>query len=165
MSNIYMSQGHLLLEGGDYPAARSRYEEGLALRRQIGDPNSLACALVEVGHAAWLEGEAGVTQSHAGEALRLFRGRDDQNGLLVALEGVAAAALAQGRKEHAARLLGAIEAQREALKLHGPDWWRRPRERIADAVRAASLEQAFAAAWAEGRALSLEEAITTGFGT
>jgi hypothetical protein len=52
-----------------------------------------------------------------------------------------------------------VEALREALKLFGPDGWRRPRERMGDAVLAASLAQAFVAAWAEGRAMSLEDAI------
>jgi hypothetical protein len=66
--------------------------------------------------------------------------------------------LAQGRKDHAARLLGAVEAQREA-GLSLPEWWGRPRERIEEAVRAASLEQELAATWAEGRAMSLEQAV------
>ena len=39
--------------------------------------------------------------------------------------------------EHAARLMGAVEALREAPGLSGPDWWRRPRERMGEAVRAA----------------------------
>ncbi len=72
------------------------------------------------------------------------------------------AALAQGQKERAARLLGAAEALREALGLGiqgAARYWRRLSERMGEAVRAASLEQAFAAAWAEGRAMSLEQAI------
>jgi dsDNA-binding SOS-regulon protein len=127
-------QGHLLLETGDTAAARPRYEEGLALRRAAEDRGAVAWALLEVGHAAWLQGEPVVTQSHAVEALGLFQARDDKEGLLAALESLAVAALAQERKEHAARLLGAVEALREALKLSGPDWWRRPRERMADAA-------------------------------
>jgi hypothetical protein len=55
--------------------------------------------------------------------------------------------------------MGAAEALREALRSPAPRFWLRPRERIGEAVRAASLEQAFAAAWAEGRAMSLEQAI------
>jgi predicted ATPase/class 3 adenylate cyclase len=162
-TDIHMECGHLLLELGDPSAARSHYEEGLALRRARGDAGGMAWALLEAGHAAWLQGEPAVTQSHAAEALGLFQEREDREGVLAALEGLAVAALAQGRKPHAARLLGAAEALREALKLSGPDWWRRPRERIAEAVRAASLEQEFAAAWAEGRAISLEQAVEEAF--
>ena len=72
------------------------------------------------------------------------------------------AALAHGRQEPAARLLGAVAALREALRLPGADWWRRPRERTGEAVRAAVLQQEFAAAWAEGRAMTLTQAIAYG---
>jgi predicted ATPase/class 3 adenylate cyclase/Tfp pilus assembly protein PilF len=157
--DLCAGQGHLLLEMGDYAAARSRFEEGLALRRKIKAPWAVPWALVEVGHVAWLQGEPLVTQTHAVEALELFQEREDQKGILAALESLAVAAFSQGRKERAARLLAAAEAQREGLGLPGPHWWRRPRERIGEAVREASLQQEFAAAWAAGRALSLDEAI------
>jgi hypothetical protein len=71
----------------------------------------IAWGLLEVGQAAWLEGEPAVTQSHAVEALGLFHELGNQEGLLAALESIAVAALAQRRSEHAARLMGAVEAQ------------------------------------------------------
>jgi hypothetical protein len=93
------------------------------------------------------------------EALGLFRELGNDEGMLSALESLGVAALGEGHKERAARLLGAAEALREAPGLSGREWWRRARERIGEAARAASLSQAFAAAWEAGRALSLEEAI------
>jgi tetratricopeptide (TPR) repeat protein len=157
--NTCMRQGHLLLELGDVAAARSRYEEWLALERATENAQAVAWALLEVGHAAWLQGEPEVTQSHAREALGLFQEREGKEDVLAALESLAVAAFAQGRKAGAARLFGAVEAQREARELSGPGWWRRPRERVGEAVRAAALGQEFAAAWAEGRAMSLEAAV------
>jgi hypothetical protein len=143
----------------DYAAARSCYEEGLALRRAAGDTQDTAASLVDVGHVAWLQGEHGVTRSNALEALGLFQELGNKEGLLIVLESLGAAALAEGRKEHAARLLGAVAALREALGLPAAPWWRGKRERISAAVRGASLEQAFATAWAAGGAMSLEEAV------
>jgi hypothetical protein len=55
--------------------------------------------------------------------------------------------------------MGAVEGLRAALGLPGPYGWRRPRERMAEAVRPALGEEAFAAAWAEARAMSPEQAI------
>jgi hypothetical protein len=55
--------------------------------------------------------------------------------------------------------MGAAVAQREALGVYGRDHWLPFRERIEAAVRAASLEQEYAAAWVQGRALSLEQAV------
>jgi tetratricopeptide (TPR) repeat protein len=154
-----IQRGHVLLEMNDYAAARSCYEEGLALRRAAGDTQSAASSLVEVGHVAWLQGEHGVTRSNALEALGLFQERGNKEGLPIVLESLGVAALAEGRKEHAARLLGAVAALREARELPAAPWWHRPRERFSEAVRAASLEQAFGAAWAEGKAMALEQAI------
>jgi hypothetical protein len=92
--------------------------------------------------------------------LRLFQELGHPAGMLAAVESIGGAALTQRQNERAARLLAAVEALREALSLPGPDWWRRPRERIGEAMRVVSLQEAFAAAWAAGRALSLDEAIT-----
>jgi ATP/maltotriose-dependent transcriptional regulator MalT len=154
------SQGHLLLERGDAAAARSRHEECLALRRAKGNRVEVAWSLLEAGHAAWLQGDYGAAQSHAVEALELFQEQENGDVTLAALESLAAVALGQGRKEHAARLMGAAEAWREAWGLlPGVSWWRRSRERIGAATRAALSEEAFAAAWSAGRATSLDEAI------
>jgi predicted ATPase/class 3 adenylate cyclase len=154
-----MLHGHLLLELGDYAGARSRYEEGLALRRARGDTYVIGWALLQLGNAAWLQGEPVVTQSHAVEALGLFQAMGHTASILDALESLAEAALAQGRKVRSARLLGAVAALRDALGQPGPGWWHRPRARIAEAAHAALGDERFAAAWAAGRALSLEEAM------
>jgi tetratricopeptide (TPR) repeat protein len=184
-ADIRRNQGYLLLEGGDLAAARSRFEEGLALRREIDNPWQLdwvrregGWLLVEVGHAAWLQGESAVAHSHAREALALFQELGNREGLLAALESLAVAALPQGPATrrvparsvgyprsgwmggaYAARLLGCVEALREALGVPGTGGWRRPRERIGESVRAAALREEFGAAWTEGRTLSLQEAI------
>jgi tetratricopeptide (TPR) repeat protein len=158
-ASVCMRQGHLLLAVGDYTGARGRYEAGLALRRQIMHTPLIPWALLEVGHAACLQGEDAVTQSHALEALALFQELEYTQGKLAVLESLVVAALAQGRQEKAARLMGAAVGQREALGVYGPEHWHHCRERIEAAVRAASLEQEYAGAWAEGRALSLEQAV------
>jgi tetratricopeptide (TPR) repeat protein len=158
-------QGRLLLAWGDYAGARSYYEEGLALPYALDEARGVAWALVQVGHAAWLQGDLVAANSYGVKALELFQGQEDMGGILASLEALAVAAMAQGLDarpaggERAARLLGAGEALREALGLPATGWWRHPSERIREAVRAASLKAAFAAAWAEGQALPLEEAI------
>jgi tetratricopeptide (TPR) repeat protein len=150
-------QGDLLLDLGDLAAARSRYEETVLRAGEY--PGLLAQALTAVGHAAWCQGDYAAAQACAVEAMDLFRRQDNPQGVFAALESLAAAALACGEKPQAARLLGAVEAQRETLGMPGATWWRRARERIGDAVRAAFLAEAFATAWAEGRTLSLARAI------
>ena len=75
------------------------------------------------------------------------------------LEGVAVLAAESGRCEAAARLLGASAAMRDAAGAPVPANDRADYDRLLDRVRAALPGAAFAAIWAAGRALSLEEAI------
>jgi hypothetical protein len=75
------------------------------------------------------------------------------------LELSAKAALADRTEQRAARLLGAAHAMREAIG--APHW---PSERAAydadvDVAREGLGDRAFAAAWAQGWAMSLEQAI------
>jgi hypothetical protein len=79
--------------------------------------------------------------------------------VLQALEGVAGVAGAQGQPARAARLFGATDALRAALGLPVRPADRRHYDRDVSAVRAALGAETFAAAWAAGRALSLEQAI------
>jgi hypothetical protein len=68
-------------------------------------------------------------------------------------------AVAQAQSERAARLFGAAEALREAIGTPLPPADRAEHDRSVAAVRTALGEEAFAAAWAEGRALTLEHAV------
>jgi hypothetical protein len=60
---------------------------------------------------------------------------------------------------HAARLFGAAEALRAAIGSPIPPIERAEYERAVAASRTALGEAAFAAAWAEGRAMTLERAV------
>jgi hypothetical protein len=79
------------------------------------------------------------------------------------LEGLALVLAEQGQRpagaRRAARLLGAAEATRRALGAPRPPIERAEQEATVLAARAALDEAAFATAWAEGEALSLEEAV------
>ena len=74
-------------------------------------------------------------------------------------EGFAELAAAQGQATRAARLWGAAEALREPADVE-----RAPNLRADDDPHVAEVcsalgEEAFAAAWAEGRAMTLEQAV------
>jgi non-specific serine/threonine protein kinase len=75
------------------------------------------------------------------------------------LLGLAALAAQEGGPERAARLWGAAAALREAHGLHLPALLRARSEGYAAAARAQVGEAAFAAAWAAGRAMTLEQAV------
>jgi len=76
-----------------------------------------------------------------------------------ALEAVGAIAHANGDSVRAARLLGAGDALREAMKTPLTESERTDYDCTVRAARAASGEDAFSAAWTEGRAMSQGDAI------
>jgi tetratricopeptide (TPR) repeat protein len=71
------------------------------------------------------------------------------------LDGLAWLVGGHGQPARAARLLGATES----MLMGGVPTWRFAHEQIVAAVRAQLDESVFAAAWAEGQALTLEQAI------
>jgi hypothetical protein len=79
--------------------------------------------------------------------------------LLALLVGVAGLAVAQGRAGPAARLFGAVEGLRATIGYSMRQRLRDDYERDLATTRAALGEAVFAAAWAAGQALTLDEAV------
>ena len=75
------------------------------------------------------------------------------------LEGLAAVVAAQEEPTWAARLLGRAEAQRETIKTPLPPRYRANYEQAVALAHSQLAEPSFAAAWAEGRALTLEQVV------
>ncbi len=89
----------------------------------------------------------------------LCRESGEKEGVAVALEGLAGISAVQGQARSAARLLGAAETLRESTGVAVPPIDRAFSERIKVTVRAQLGEKAFTAARAEGRGLTLEQAL------
>jgi DNA-binding NarL/FixJ family response regulator len=75
------------------------------------------------------------------------------------LDGLAEVAVAQGQPEWAAHLLGAAALLREALGVSPPPYNLATYERAVATTRAQLGEERFAAAWAEGREMTLEQVL------
>jgi DNA-binding CsgD family transcriptional regulator len=75
------------------------------------------------------------------------------------LEGLAAVVAAQGELPWAARLWGAAEALRDGMGMPIPPAFRADYERSVAAARTQLGEQVFAAAWAEGGTMTLEQVV------
>jgi non-specific serine/threonine protein kinase len=148
---------------GDYAEAADYYAQSLALFRELGTTGDVARALHNLGYVARAQGDAARAQALFEESLKLFQERGARRGMAECLAGLAGLFGQHGRQmsqaRRAARLLGAVEAQFEAI---GAAMWpadRREHARTAETLRTILGQEAFAAALAEGRALALEEAI------
>jgi hypothetical protein len=144
---------------GDLEAGVPMLEDALA-RFPRTDPPWLVVLVINLrGHAALLEHDLRLATRMFTEAITVARELHQAHTLLGALAGLAGVVLARGQAERAARLLGAMAAARATVGMRRWDNWLHA-ERITAETRAALPTAAFERAWAAGRALPLDEAIT-----
>ncbi|MGH2347055.1 MAG: tetratricopeptide repeat protein [Chloroflexota bacterium] len=153
------NQAVAMRELGEYERAEALAKESLAMRREQGDLRGVAEATNNLAQAAFMQGRYEQATALFKEGLLQSRDLGDMIRLLEALEGLAWTAAALGQPRWAARQGGAAEAERERLGLPQgiPD--RAFRDRASQAMRAVLGEEMFAAAWAEGQAMTLNEAL------
>ena len=89
----------------------------------------------------------------------MARKAGDKRNVTFGLEGLASAVAGQGKCAWAVRLLGAAEAVREAIGAPMPPVECASYNRAVAAARAYLGEQAFAAAWSQGREMTPEQAL------
>jgi len=160
LARFLLSLGYELLREGDFERGATLNEEAAALLRERGyKGGSLELALDNLGWAALLQGNHERARTSFEESLILCKVLGNKLNASESLEGMACISAAEIASERAARLFGAAEALREAVGLeHLPeeDAWRKP---YLAAARVRLGEASWAGAWAEGRAMSMEQAI------
>jgi predicted ATPase len=130
-----------------------------ARAQQSGDasPPYLPMVLTELGLLAADRGDPAAALAWQREGFAASRDAGSRQGMAWALTGMAAALALDGRAGLAAQLLGAADAARATTGQPLSDVDQAELARTTDAVRAAA-EPDFAALFAQGRALTLEEA-------
>jgi predicted ATPase/DNA-binding SARP family transcriptional activator len=150
--------GHVARLEGNYEEARARYEESLTLARQLGARAIVGYGVSDLGLLLIKQREYEAARGALEEGLRIWSEVGNNAGTVRCLEAMAQLAWAQEEPQRAARLFGAAEALREVLQFPLPPVDRGDYECV-PAIAAALGEAAFAAAWAEGRTMTLEEAV------
>lgn len=144
---------------GDYALAHTMFEESLAIARDVGDKRNIAMLLGNLGHTAREQGDYVLAQSFLEESIALKVGMGAPLQMAEALEGFAFLASAQDEWERAVRLWSAGAVLRETARAPIPPNEREKYDREMAVTRAALGEEAFAAAWAEGSAMTIEQAV------
>ncbi len=144
---------------GDYGMATAFLEESLAIGQGTGDKWGMAYSQSTLGNVAFNQGNYERAMALLKESLVLRREVGSKQGVAECLERLAGVAGAQGQSERAARLFGAAEALRVSIGAPLARVDRLDYDRNVAATRAGVDELAFATAWAEGRAMTLEQAI------
>ena len=160
LAMILGNLGNMDLEEHSYAAARSNIETAAAIHRRLGIRYSLANNLMDLGFIAVAEARIDDAVPFLRESLGICRA--DRLGDLLpwAVEAAAPVAAARSAPEDAVRLLAATTKTRAELAMDAGFYpiAEETRERTLEQARAQLSEPAFAAAWAEGEALSLEQA-------
>jgi tetratricopeptide (TPR) repeat protein len=145
---------------GDIPGARALLTEALEQYRALGFQMWIAVALAWLGIMSHDEGDIAAARSQLGEGLTLLHAIGARGSIALPLEAFASLSSALAGPPEAARLFGAAERLREDIELPLTVVERDRYERHVAAVRSAMRDDAmFAAAWAEGRAWTLDEAV------
>ncbi len=158
-SYSHFGLGMIAAARAKYATARTHFEQSVAIRRRLGDKGILAYALGWLGLVTVRLGDIAAARAALEEGMAVRRELGDEGGLGGSLEGLAAVAAAAGQGVRAARLFGAAESAREmagsrALEFEIPEY----RHNVA-VTRNQMAEDDFAAAWAEGRTMTLEQAM------
>jgi predicted ATPase/DNA-binding CsgD family transcriptional regulator len=152
------SLGSLRRQQGDLDAAERDLSEAIALFRQVGDVRALALALISLASLFGSQGERARAQTLLAEAISLGRKLGDNARIIAACADVVAALDSPwAAPEHAVQLLAAADGLRQRSGIG-----RSAREQTARAQRVAALrerlgEPDFAACWAAGAGLSINE--------
>jgi predicted ATPase len=156
--------GEVALHRGDLARATAFSEEALALARRAGELDAEVNTLCILGQLARRGGDLTTALALHRQGLALARTLRDPFRIANTFEYLVNVVGAAGRGEQAARLLGAAAELRERIGAPRPSVEQALNEREVAPARAALGEEAWAAAYAAGRALSLEEAIAEAAG-
>ncbi len=147
---------------GDHERARALLAEAVSLGRQLKDSMRTAAALSILAMVLRRQGDTNEALTFYRDSLRLFQTGGDRRGIARCLDGIAGLAVKGRLPERGARLLGGATALREGMRVPlEPDDAGERAERVwaEAAVREALTDADFEAAWTEGRAMSLTEAV------
>jgi ATP/maltotriose-dependent transcriptional regulator MalT len=149
--------GDLQLRKGANALAVALLEESLALFERLGDTWSMAWAICGLGQVARLQGDYERAAAHLRLSLSLYRRLDSKPEIPLPLEGLALVAADKGQFRLAAQLWGSATAIRDSIHAVLPPSYASDLAPHTTKIRAALGEKLFAAAWAEGQTMTLDQ--------
>jgi predicted ATPase/class 3 adenylate cyclase len=145
-------------ELGDRELRRALHEEVLGQARAQSNKPVIALQLDQLAIFAADEMNVDGALSMLKESLQISRDFGDPSAIADALGYFAAVLVTARRAEEAARLLASAEALHEEFGSSGA-WPAKENDEALGRIRAQLEETAFAEAWAQGRALTVEQAV------
>jgi len=158
--------GLLALSQDDLSEARSKMEAAVDLFKEMGQQHGTATSLSFLAKVATRQGRLKEAQKLYEESLTVARASENRLSVVISLEGLASVIVGEtlpgeGLQENmwAARLWGCAEQLREGMGTPLSPFERIFYKGVLGAVRDTLGEKMFLSAWAEGRAMTPEQAI------
>jgi predicted ATPase/DNA-binding XRE family transcriptional regulator len=144
----------------NYQQAKVFYEESLALERQLEDKERVALVTFNLGSVELHQGALDAADALFKTSMALSQELGNKSIIALCLAGLAGISRGRGNPRRAARLLAAASFINETIgaKLDKAD--RAGWDRILAAIRAELDQPSFAEAWARGKKMTIEEAIS-----
>jgi tetratricopeptide (TPR) repeat protein len=155
--------GELARLDGDYERASKSYHKAIDIARGAGNQLYETIALGNLGYIAHQQGDYAQAEAILLQAMTNLLELENTRYLPQGLAMLAGPVAAQGYLEKAVRLLGASEALLESMGIMLQAGDQFEVERYVSAIQEQLDKKTFEAAWAEGRAMSLEQAISYAF--
>jgi non-specific serine/threonine protein kinase len=153
------SLGFTALLRGEHGPARAHLEESLRVLRGLGSPDEVKRCLFLLGHLACDQGDYAAARTRFAEMMKDAPLERNPWVAPWALLGYARLVAGEGQAERALRLVGAADMLRQTVGTSlGPAYQAYLRRDLERAWRALDEEEG-AAAWEEGHAMTMEEAI------
>jgi non-specific serine/threonine protein kinase len=143
---------------GNYSEARVLLEESLAACRELGHRPGIARSLSNLGNIFLDQGNCEAAQGCFEESLAIAQELGIKEGSVSIIESFASLSLCQGQTRRAARLYGAAEMIRQSIGAPLDPAGRIFYDRDLNALHTQLEEAVFAAAWADGQAMTLGQA-------
>lgn len=153
--------GEIHLQQGEPARAREYCEKSLATFTELEYHIGIAESHMRLARMQAFQGDHAAARAHYEESWRSFKEKDAKELRATCLEGLGMVVAQQGAPAWAARLWGTAALTRAAIGAPMPPVYRVSYGQAVAAARSSIGEESFAAAWAEGRAMPLTQALTT----
>jgi tetratricopeptide (TPR) repeat protein len=144
---------------GDFEQARSRFRASLPVFIELGDKHRINMVQSELAHIERLQGHYQQASELYRETILEWQRLGHRAAIAHQLECFGFIAKAQGEVERTVRLFGAAEALREKINIAMTPQERDEYERAIADLKSNLDEKQYTSLWAEGRSMTMEQAI------
>jgi predicted ATPase/class 3 adenylate cyclase len=154
-----LGMAYILRSQGRFDLAQRYFEEGLKMFQHVGHKGFVTVMTAEIAHTQRARGNYTEAKQTYLETIKVFQDMGNRPAVAHQLECFAIIAVVEGELQHATKLFGAAEALREVTNSLRTDEEQAEHAQSISQLRSMLPEVEFNALWAEGRSITMEQAI------